>query len=455
MAKKLPTVPEIERSFLGTILLYPEGNHQVLESLEEQDFFEERHQYVFRVLKKLREKGIPSEIPSVQVALEDENLLDLVGGFPYLLELQESAVSYNKPEQFVPILKEKRIQREMIQASEAIAEKGYQGVVDVGEYLSEAEDHILRIARSRQAGDFKDMVQTMDELKDELKRNAELNTDITGYKTAYKDLDRMTHGLQKGDLIVVAARPAMGKTAFALNVLKNVANHNEGAVIMFSLEMGNVDLGRRILSAASGIKSNKLKSPRNLNNDEWNLLYEVMNDFKAKNKIFIDDAPNRKVRDMYQKCREIKKQHGLSLVVVDYIQLLSGDRRPGENRQQEVSEISRALKGLARELEVPVLALSQLSREVEKRENKRPMLSDLRESGAIEQDADIVMMLYRQAYYDKAGDEVEKKPEDEDKSDDLEVIIAKHRNGETGTVLLAFTGSTNAISSVDFRGSRQ
>ena len=419
MARKLPTVPDIEKSFLGTILLYPEGNHQVLDSLEEQDFFEERHQYVFRILKKLREKGIPSEIPSVQSALEDEKLLDLVGGFHYLLELQESAISYNKPEQFVPTLKEKRIQREMIQASEAIAEKGYEGVSDLGEYLSEAEEYILRIARSREAGGFKDMIQTMDELKNELKRNAELKTDVTGYKTAYADLDRITHGLQKGDLIVVAARPAMGKTAFALNVLKNVANHNDGAVVMFSLEMGNVDLGRRILSAESGIQSNKLKSPRNLNNDEWNLLYEVMNDFKMKNKIFIDDAPNRKVRDMYQKCREIKKQHGLSLVVVDYIQLLSTDRRQGENRQQEVSEISRALKGLARELEVPVMALSQLSREVEKRENKRPMLADLRESGAIEQDADIVMMLYRQAYYDRAGEGAEKRPEEDGKADEL------------------------------------
>ena len=453
MARKLPTVPDIEKSFLGTILLYPEGNHQVLDSLEEQDFFEERHQYVFRILKKLREKGIPSEIPSVQSALEDEKLLDLVGGFHYLLELQESAISYNKPEQFVPTLKEKRIQREMIQASEAIAEKGYEGVSDLGEYLSEAEEYILRIARSREAGGFKDMIQTMDELKNELKRNAELKTDVTGYKTAYADLDRITHGLQKGDLIVVAARPAMGKTAFALNVLKNVANHNDGAVVMFSLEMGNVDLGRRILSAESGIQSNKLKSPRNLNNDEWNLLYEVMNDFKMKNKIFIDDAPNRKVRDMYQKCREIKKQHGLSLVVVDYIQLLSTDRRQGENRQQEVSEISRALKGLARELEVPVMALSQLSREVEKRENKRPMLADLRESGAIEPDADIVMMLYRQAYYDRAGEGAEKRPEEDGKADELEVIIAKHRNGETGTVKLAFTGNTNAVSSVDWRGS--
>ena len=411
MARKLPTVPDIEKSFLGTILLYPEGNHQVLDSLEEQDFFEERHQYVFRILKKLREKGIPSEIPSVQSALEDEKLLDLVGGFHYLLELQESAISYNKPEQFVPTLKEKRIQREMIQASEAIAEKGYEGVSDLGEYLSEAEEYILRIARSREAGGFKDMIQTMDELKNELKRNAELKTDVTGYKTAYADLDRITHGLQKGDLIVVAARPAMGKTAFALNVLKNVANHNDGAVVMFSLEMGNVDLGRRILSAESGIQSNKLKSPRNLNNDEWNLLYEVMNDFKMKN------------------------------------------RRQGENRQQEVSEISRALKGLARELEVPVMALSQLSREVEKRENKRPMLADLRESGAIEQDADIVMMLYRQAYYDRAGEGAEKRPEEDGKADELEVIIAKHRNGETGTVKLAFTGNTNAVSSVDWRGS--
>lgn len=450
MARKLPTVPEIEKSFLGTILLYPEGNHQVLDSLVEQDFFEERHQYVFRVLKKLREKGVPSEISSVQAALEDEKLLDLVGGFHYLLELQDSAISYNKPEQFVSKLKEKRLQREMIQVSEAIAEKGYEGVSDLAEYLSNAEEDILKVARSREAGGFKDMVQTMDELKEEFKRNAETNSDITGFQTSYKDLDRLTHGLQKGDLIIVAARPSMGKTAFALNILKNVAKHNSGAVIMFSLEMSNVDLGRRILSAESHIEGDKLRAPKNLNSDEWNLLYEVMNDFKMENKIFIDDDPNRKVRDMYQKCREIKKEHGLSLVVVDYIQLLSGDSKRGENRQQEVSEISRSLKALARELDVPVIALSQLSREVEKREDKHPMMSDLRESGAIEQDADIIMLLYRPAYYDRKGEGAEAQV-DKNASETLEVNVAKHRNGATRTIQLAFTGSTNAIMSVEYR----
>lgn len=450
MARKLPTVPEIEKSFLGTILLYPEGNHQVLDSLVEQDFFEERHQYVFRVLKKLREKGVPSEISSVQAALEDEKLLDLVGGFHYLLELQDSAISYNKPEQFVSKLKEKRLQREMIQVSEAIAEKGYEGVSDLAEYLSNAEEDILKVARSREAGGFKDMVQTMDELKEEFKRNAETNSDITGFQTSYKDLDRLTHGLQKGDLIIVAARPSMGKTAFALNILKNVAKHNSEAVIMFSLEMSNVDLGRRILSAESHIEGDKLRAPKNLNSDEWNLLYEVMNDFKMENKIFIDDDPNRKVRDMYQKCREIKKEHGLSLVVVDYIQLLSGDSKRGENRQQEVSEISRSLKALARELDVPVIALSQLSREVEKREDKHPMMSDLRESGAIEQDADIIMLLYRPAYYDRKGEGAEAQV-DKNASETLEVNVAKHRNGATRTIQLAFTGSTNAIMSVEYR----
>ena len=450
MARKLPTVPEIEKSFLGTILLYPEGNHQVLDSLVEQDFFEERHQYVFRVLKKLREKGVPSEISSVQAALEDEKLLDLVGGFHYLLELQDSAISYNKPEQFVSKLKEKRLQREMIQVSEAIAEKGYEGVSDLAEYLSNAEEDILKVARSREAGGFKDMVQTMDELKEEFKRNAETNSDITGFQTSYKDLDRLTHGLQKGDLIIVAARPSMGKTAFALNILKNVAKHNSEAVIMFSLEMSNVDLGRRILSAESHIEGDKLRAPKNLNSDEWNLLYEVMNDFKMENKIFIDDDPNRKVRDMYQKCREIKKEHGLSLVVVDYIQLLSGDSKRGENRQQEVSEISRSLKALARELDVPVIALSQLSREVEKREDKHPMMSDLRESGAIEQDADIIILLYRPAYYDRKGEGAEAQV-DKNASETLEVNVAKHRNGATRTIQLAFTGSTNAIMSVEYR----
>lgn len=450
MARTLPTIPEIEKSFLGTILLYPESNHQVLDSLVEDDFFDERHQHVFRILKKLREKGIPTEVMNVQAALEDEHLLEAVGGFNYLLELQNSAISYNKPEQFVTQLKEKRLQREMIQATEAIAAKGYEGVSDLSVYLANAEEEILRISRSREVGGFKDIASTMDELKEEMKRNAEANTEITGYKTSYKDLDYLTHGLQKGDLIIVAARPSMGKTAFALNILKNVANHNPGAVIMFSLEMSSVDLARRILSAESHIAGDKIRVPRRLNADEWNLLYEVMNDFKMTNKIFIDDFPNRKVRDMYQKCREVKKEHGLSLIVVDYIQLLSADSKKGENRQQEVSEISRALKALARELDVPVIALSQLSREVEKREDKHPMMSDLRESGAIEQDADIIMLLYRPAYYDRKT-EGAKAQETADNSEMLEVNVAKHRNGATRQIKLAFVGSTNAIMSVEYR----
>ena len=262
-------------------------------------------------------------------------------------------------------------------------------------------------------------------------------------KTGFEALDNTLHGFQRGDLIIIAARPSMGKTAVALNVAMNVAMYQpDAAVALFSLEMGAESLGMRMLSAKSGIKADNLKTGQ-LSDDDWNRVNEAAGELRSAH-IYIDDNPMTKVADIASKARRLQAEHkgGLSLIMIDYIQLITGDRRnAGENRQQEVSDISRGLKNVARELQVPVIALSQLSRTVEQRENKRPMLSDLRESGAIEQDADVVMMLYRDSYYNEAAKEEAEK----NNSEQLEINIAKHRNGATRKIMLAFQANTNAL----------
>ena len=263
---------------------------------------------------------------------------------------------------------------------------------------------------------------------------------ITGVKTGYTDLDRVTNGFQRGDLIILAARPAMGKTAFALNLALNASFYNSGAIAIFSLEMPAEALMKRILSAKSAVESSKLRSG-NIRDDEFNKLNEAANELMAT-KLFVDDSSNVKISEVFSKCRKLRSEHGLDLVVIDYLQLISGSgRSSGDNRQQEISEISRSLKGLAREMECPVIALSQLSRSVETRPDKHPMLSDLRESGAIEQDADIVMFLYRDEYYNKD----ENSQEDAETTNTTDVDIAKHRNGATGRIQLAFQKNISAF----------
>ena len=262
---------------------------------------------------------------------------------------------------------------------------------------------------------------------------------ITGIKTGYTDLDRITNGFQRGDLIILAARPDIGKTAFALNLALNASFYNTGAIAIFSLEMPAEQLMKRILSAKSAVESSKLRSG-NLMDEEFNKLNEAANELMAS-KLFVDDSSNIKVGEIFSKCRKLKSEHGLDLVVIDYLQLISGSGRSGgDNRQQEISEISRSLKQLAREMQCPVIALSQLSRSVETRPDKHPMLSDLRESGAIEQDADIVIFLYRDEYYNK-----DKEEENTNATDKTDVDISKHRNGATGRVELAFQKSISAF----------
>ena len=306
---------------------------------------------------------------------------------------------------------------------------------------------MLDISRNRRTTEFRDRHELFNSVVEQIHRYSDQGSDVTGIRTGFRDLDRLTHGFQRGDLIILAARPSMGKTAVALNLAMNAAScqPNE-AVAIFSLEMSAESLAMRLLSARSRVPGDALRTGHLQGNDDWNRLNEASANLK-KTKIFIDDKSAIKVAEIFSKCRRLKNEHGLSMVLIDYIQLITGNGggRGEVNRQQEVSEISRSLKALARELEVPVIALSQLSRNVESREDKRPQLSDLRESGAIEQDADIVMLLFRKSYYD---DEAKQEAENTG-SEELEINVAKHRNGATRRIYLAFEPKTNALMSIE------
>lgn len=441
MPRVLPSASEAEASLLGTMMVYPNAARMAIEEgLTEDDFFLDPNRRIFQAARNLYSTGHPIDLTTVSTRLQDMEILDKVGGIAYLTELTDAAVTSANTKSYVTLIKDKAVMRRMIETASAVVEEGYSGQEDVNEFLDRAEKEILNVSRNRRTGEFKDPDTLMNEVLANIQKMSDAKSDITGMKTGFTDLDHTLHGLQRGDLIIVAARPSMGKTAVALNLAMNVAAYQQdGAVAIFSLEMAAEQLAMRLLSARSRIEGDKLKTGR-LTNDDWNRVNEAAAELKAGN-IYIDDTPGVKVPEIFSKCRRLQAEQGLNLVLIDYIQLITGSGNRGENRQQEVSEISRNLKALARELKVPVIALSQLSRSVEARENKRPMLSDLRESGAIEQDADVVMMLFRESYYD----EKVKEEAEEAGSERLEINIAKHRNGATRKIYLAFEGPTNAL----------
>lgn len=442
MPRTMPSAPEAEASLLGTMMVYPSAARIAMEEgLGEDDFFNDANRRIFQAMEGLYHDGSTIDLTTVATRLKDMNLLDRMGGIEYLTQLTDAAVTSANTKEYVRLIHDKAITRNMIEAAEKIAEEGFAGQTDIDDYLDASEKAVLDVSRNRKAGEFTNSSELMNEVLNQIQKMSENRSDVTGLKTGFTELDHTLHGFQKGDLIILAARPAMGKTAVALNLAMNVATYNpDGAVAIFSLEMSAEQLAMRLLSARSHVEGDKLKTGR-LTNDDWNAVNEAASDL-GRSQIYIDDTPGVKVPEIFSKCRRLQAEHGLNMVLIDYIQLITGtNNRQGENRQQEVSDISRGLKALARELKIPVIALSQLSRTVEQRENKRPMLSDLRESGAIEQDADIVMMLYRESYYDEQA----KKQADENGSERLEINIAKHRNGATRKINLAFEAPTNAI----------
>lgn len=430
---------EAEQAVLGAIFLQPASIIVASELLIPEDFYRVSHQKIYEVMLKLNDGGIAVDLITVTEDLAATKSLEDVGGVTYLSELADSAPTAANIEYYAKIVEEKSLLRRTIRVASQIVQDGYSREDEVEAYISESEKSIMEVAQRKNAGAFQNIKDVLVNAYDNIEVLANRKGDITGIPTGFAELDRMTAGFQRNDLIIVGARPSVGKTAFALNIAQNVATKTEENVAIFSLEMGAEQLVMRMLCAEGNINAQNLRTGA-LTDEDWRKLTMAMGSLSNAG-IYIDDTPGVRIGDIRSKCRRLKQEHGLGMILIDYLQLIQGNGRSGENRQQEVSEISRSLKALARELKVPVIALSQLSRGVEQRQDKRPMMSDIRESGSIEQDADIVAFLYRDDYYDK---------ESENKNI-IEIIIAKQRNGPVGTVSLAFVKEYNKFVNLENR----
>ncbi|WP_179598953.1 replicative DNA helicase [Neobacillus driksii] len=430
---------EAEQAVLGAIFLEPSALTVASEILIPEDFYRASHQKIFNAMLKLNDEGKVVDLVTVTEELAAAKLIEDTGGVSYLSELASSVPTAANIEYYARIVEEKSLLRRLIRTATEIASDGYSREDEVEALLSEAEKNILAVAQRKNAGAFHNIKDVLVRTYDNIEQMHQRAGEITGLETGFIELDRMTAGFQRNDLIIVGARPSVGKTAFALNIAQNVAHKTGENIAIFSLEMGAEQLVMRLLCAEGNIDAQRLRTG-SLTDEDWGKLTMAMGSL-SNSGIFIDDTPGVRISDIRSKCRRLKQEHGLGMILIDYLQLILGSGRTGENRQQEVSEISRSLKQLARELQVPVIALSQLSRGVEQRQDKRPMMSDIRESGSIEQDADIVAFLYRDDYYDK---------ESENKNI-IEIIIAKQRNGPTGTVSLAFVKEYNKFVNLETR----
>ncbi|MFT4414567.1 replicative DNA helicase [Fredinandcohnia humi] len=430
---------EAEQAVLGAIFLEPSSLTLASELLIPEDFYRVAHQKIFNAMLTLSDKGEPVDLVTVTSELADAKILEEIGGVSYLSDLANAVPTAGNIEYYAKIIEEKSILRRLIRTATTIATDGYSREDEVDALLSEAEKNIMEVANRKNAGAFQNIKDVLVQTYDNIETLNNRVGDITGIPTGFTELDRMTAGFQRNDLIIVAARPSVGKTAFALNIAQNVATKTDENVAIFSLEMGAEQLVMRMLCAEGNINAQNLRTG-SLTPEDWSKLTMAMGSL-SNSGIYIDDTPGIRISEIRSKCRRLKQESGLGMILIDYLQLIQGSGRSGENRQQEVSEISRSLKALARELKVPVIALSQLSRGVEQRQDKRPMMSDIRESGSIEQDADIVAFLYRDDYYDK---------ESENKNI-IEIIIAKQRNGPVGTVSLAFVKEYNKFVNLERR----
>jgi len=430
---------EAEQAVLGAIFLESSALTLASEILIPEDFYRASHQKIFNAMLKVADKGEPVDLVTVTAELADAKMLEEIGGVSYLSELANSVPTAANVEYYARIVEEKSILRRLIRTATAIAQEGYTREDEIDSLLNEAEKRIMEVSQRKNAGAFQNIKDILVQTYDNIEMLHNRKGEITGIPTGFTELDRMTAGFQRSDLIIVAARPSVGKTAFALNIAQNVATKTDENVAIFSLEMSAQQLVMRMLCAEGNINAQNLRTGK-LTPEDWGKLTMAMGSLSNAG-IYIDDTPGIRISEIRAKCRRLKQESGLGMVLIDYLQLIQGSGRNRENRQQEVSEISRSLKALARELEVPVIALSQLSRGVEQRQDKRPMMSDIRESGSIEQDADIVAFLYRDDYYDK---------ESENKNI-IEIIIAKQRNGPVGTVQLAFIKEYNKFVNLERR----
>ena len=423
-----PQNVEAEQSVLGAMMIEREAISKVSEIIRPEDFYREAHRLIYNAMMELFNKNEAVDLVTVVEILRRDDKLEVVGGISYVSALANSVPTAANVMYHARIVEEKALLRQLITTATHVAGMGYEANEDVTVIMDKAEKMILEVANRKAGQEFASIKNIIFDVFDRVSELYSSKGGITGLSTGFKDLDKLTSGLQPSDLILIAARPSMGKTAFVLNIAQNVAIKEKQAVAFFSLEMSKEQLVQRMLCAEAPIDAQRLRIGE-LENNDWDKLVRAA-DRLAAAPIFIDDTAGITVMEMRSKARRLKIEHDLQLIIIDYLQLMQGSAGSSrsENRQQEISEISRSLKALARELKVPVVALSQLSRGVESRQVKKPMLSDLRESGSLEQDADIVAFLYREDYYD---------PETEHKNI-TDVIIAKHRNGPVDSIQLFF-----------------
>ena len=435
--KTLPNNIEAEESVLGACFLSKYALQKACENLTPDSFYDEKNGKIFAAMNALVEEKTPIDITTVTGYLKKNNQLTEIGGVEYLTEVLNFVPTASNIDYYIKNVEDASILRRLIETATEIASEGYRTDETVNEILDNSEKKILNIVKNRKSSEFRSIKEILQKTQADLERLSEHKGEVTGLATGWYDLDKLTTGLHPNELIIIAARPAMGKTVFALNLATHAAMTQDKSVALFNLEMSAEQLAMRIISSLGQIDGFKLRTGNLMNND-WKRINEAVSQLSNTN-LVMDDTPGITIGEIRAKCRRLaSSEKGLGLVVIDYLQLISGGKNYGANRQQEVSDISRSLKTLAMELQVPVIALSQLSRSVESREDKSLKKSDLRESGSIEQDADIVGFLYRDDYYKKEA-------RNEDNTSIVEVIIGKHRNGPTATIELLFKKDTSTM----------
>ena len=439
LGKVPPHDEDAEQAVLGSMLTDNDAVMAAVEVLKEDAFYREDNKIIYQAILNLYSKSEPIDIITLKDELESMGKFEQVGGFEYLASLPDKVPTTANVQKYIKIVEEKSVLRNLIKTANEIIELGYNPTEDVENIMDGAEKKIFDIMQSKNTKSYTPIKDVLVESFTNLEKLYNQKQHVTGVPTQFYDLDDKTAGLHGSELILVAARPAMGKTAFALNIATNAALRANVPVAIFSLEMSKDQLVNRMLCSEAMVDSNKVRTGK-LDEEDWTKLAEAIGPLSEAG-VYIDDTPGISVMEIRTKCRKLKMEKNIGLVVIDYLQLISGSNKRNGSREQEISEISRSLKVLAKELNVPVIALSQLSRAVEQRDDHRPMLSDLRESGAIEQDADIVMFLYRDDYYNKESAE----------KDIAEVIIAKQRGGSTGTVKLYWMGNYTKFVNIERR----
>ena len=434
--RSLPQSLEAEQSVIGAMIIDKSAIAKALEKLNEEDFYRDGHKVIFKAIREMFSKDMAVDLVTLLEYLKSTDMLDKAGGVTYISEVSSSVITTANLEAYISIVEDKSTLRKLIRSATSIIEESYNKQDRVEEVLDLAQKKIFDLAEKQGSNDYEPLSNVLERGFLEIERLFNNKGSITGVGSGIRDLDAKTSGFQKGDMVLIAARPSMGKTTFSLNIAENAALREGKSVVIFSLEMSKEQLAYKLLCSEANVDMLKLRTG-NLDDDDWERIARATGPL-SKAKIYIDDTAGLSVMEMRSKCRKIKMEHGIDMILIDYLQLMSGSSG-SESRQQEVSELSRSIKALAKEMECPVIALSQLSRAPEQRADHRPMLSDLRESGSIEQDADVVMFLYRDEYYNKETEE----------KNIGECIIAKQRNGPVGTVKMAWIGAHSKFANLE------